>query len=70
MSVSHIVKRHSPGRGEYTHTMESREATKDATPATMMVAFASLDPVPPENVPTVVAIFSVVSGTRQQLRAN
>jgi hypothetical protein len=39
--------------------MESSVATKDATPATITVALASLEPVPPANVSTgVVSIFS------------
>lgn len=43
---------------KYTYTRESKDATSDATPATIIVALASLDPVPPKYVSTgVVAIF-------------
>ena len=52
------------------YIMESRDATKDATPATIIVALASLDPVPPEKVPTPgEVILAVVSVVRQRLFA-
>ena len=39
---------------EVTHTIDNRDASRDATPATIIVARVNFCPVPPERTPAAI----------------